>query len=58
VFICGMQIALDHERLEVYQLARELSREIARIRKKFRGFRRDLVDQILRATASVPLNIA
>src|SRR5687768_14545921 len=49
---------LDHERLEVYQVARELSREIARLRKRIRGGRPDLVDQLLRATASVPLNIA
>jgi four helix bundle protein len=51
-------LVLDHERLEVYQVARELSREIARLRKRIRGGRPDLVDQLLRATASVPLNIA
>jgi four helix bundle protein len=50
---------LDHERLEVYQVARELSREINRVTKKvrYKRERRDLVDQVLRATASVPLNI-
>lgn len=50
---------LDHERLEVYQVARELSREINRVMKKARlkRERRDLVNQVLRAAASVPLNI-
>ena len=52
------ELVLDHERLEVYQVARELSREIARLRKRIRGGRPDLVDQLLRATASVPFNIA
>lgn len=51
-------LVLDHERLEVYQVARELSREICRLRKKMRPGRADLVDQVLRAVASVPLNIA
>jgi four helix bundle protein len=51
-------LVLDHERLEVYQVARELSREIARLWKKARRGRADLIDQLLRATASVPLNIA
>jgi four helix bundle protein len=49
---------LDHERLEVFQVARELSCEVCRIRKKVRVRRLDLVDQLLRATASIPLNIA
>ena len=49
---------LDHEKLEVYQVARQLSREVARLRKKAQRGRADLMDQLLRATASVPLNIA
>ncbi|MBI4409735.1 MAG: four helix bundle protein [Gemmatimonadetes bacterium] len=49
---------LDHERLEVYQVARELSREICRVRKTIRRGRPDLVDQLVRATPSIPLNIA
>ena len=49
---------LDHEKLEVYQVARQLSREICRLRKKARRGRTDLMDQLLRSTASVPLNIA
>jgi four helix bundle protein len=51
-------LVLDHERLEVYRVARELSREICRVRKKMSGGRADLIDQILRATASIPFNIA
>jgi four helix bundle protein len=49
---------LDHERLEVYQVVRLLSREINRIGKRVKPTRRDLLDQLLRATASIPLNIA
>ncbi|MGQ0561019.1 MAG: four helix bundle protein, partial [Gemmatimonadota bacterium] len=54
-----MQV-LDHEKLEVYQVARELSREVNRLTKKarFKNTRRDLVDQTQRAAASLPLNIA
>jgi four helix bundle protein len=50
---------LDHEGLDVYRIARELSREINRVMRKARHKRerRDLVNQVLRATASVPLNI-
>ena len=54
----GRVRVLDHERLEVYQVARELSREIARLRRKMGSGRPDMVDQILRAAGSVPLNIA
>ncbi|MGQ0814443.1 MAG: four helix bundle protein [Gemmatimonadota bacterium] len=51
---------LDHERLEVYQVARELSREVYRLIKKARNRcdRLDLIDQINRSLASIPLNIA
>ncbi|MGQ0815346.1 MAG: four helix bundle protein [Gemmatimonadota bacterium] len=54
-----MQV-LDHEKLEVYQVARELSREVYRLIKKARNKhqRADLVDQTNRAVASLPLNIA
>src|SRR5262245_19091154 len=54
-----MQV-LDHERLEVYQLARELTREVHRLMTKSRCGREDapLVDQVNRSTASIPLNIA
>ncbi|MGH7468334.1 MAG: four helix bundle protein [Longimicrobiales bacterium] len=49
---------LDHERLEVYQVARQLSREVCRVRTKIRPGRADIVSQLLRSTAAVPLNIA
>ena len=49
---------LDHEKLEVYQRARELSREICQVRKRIKVGRADIVDQILRATSSIPLNTA
>jgi four helix bundle protein len=49
---------LDHEKLEVYQRARELSREICQVRKKIKAGRADVVDQLLRATSSIPLNTA
>jgi four helix bundle protein len=55
----AMQV-LDHEKLDVYQIARQLSRESTRLTNKARKRRerRDLLDQTFRATASVPLNIA
>ena len=54
-----MQV-LDHEKLDVYRVARELSREVCRLTKKARRKRerRDMVDQVNRATASIPLNLA
>ena len=56
----GMRTALDHEKLDVYLVARELSREsnrlIAKTRKKQQ--RRDILDQVFRAESSIPLNIA
>jgi hypothetical protein len=46
-------MVLDHERLEVYQVARELSRESTRLTTKARKRRNrsDLIDQAFRATA-------
>ena len=54
-----MQV-LDHEKLDVYQVARELSREINRLLNKARKKigRRDIVDQVNRTISSIPLNIA
>ena len=49
---------LDHERLEVYALARQLSREGAAILREIPPGRADLVDQLRRASLSFPLNIA
>jgi four helix bundle protein len=53
-------MVLDHERLEVYDVARQLSRESTRLTTKARNRRNriDLLDQVFRATASIPLNIA
>ena len=49
---------LDHERLDVYRLAREHAREShALIRQLPRG-RSDVLDQYRRASLSLPLNIA
>ena len=49
---------LDHERLDVYQAARELSREVARVGRAVGARRPELLDQLQRATASIVLNIA
>jgi len=53
-------LTLDHEGLDAYQTARELSREVNRITMKARRRleRRDILNQIHRAASSVPLNIA
>jgi four helix bundle protein len=53
-------MVLDHEKLDVYQTARELSLEVWRILRKARDkrFHIAIVDQIARAVASIPLNIA
>ena len=55
-----MRTALDHEKLDVYLVARQLCREsnrlITKARKKHQ--RRDIVDQVHRAESSIPLNIA
>ena len=51
---------LDHERLEVYHVARELSCEVRRIVDGVPKYARrsDLLDQVLRAASSIPMNIA
>src|SRR5688500_12958684 len=48
---------LDYERMDVYKVARQLSREICRLTKIMKPGRSDLKDQILRSNASIPLNI-
>src|SRR5690606_4204110 len=53
-----MAAGLDHERLDVYRVSRELSREVARIAGQVRRKRPDLAGQLQRATSSVELNIA
>jgi len=49
---------LDHERLEVYQLSRELSRVGGRLMRDVPRGAAPEVDEFRRASLSVPLNIA
>jgi four helix bundle protein len=48
----------EHERLEVYQLARELNREICRLTKIASAGPYDNVNQIVRAGGSLSRNLA
>jgi four helix bundle protein len=48
---------MDHEKLDVYRLARETCRRIELQSRRWRG-RPDLIDQIRRSSSSMPLNIA
>ena len=52
--------ALDHEKLDVYQVARELSREAGRLISKARRkpYPGDIVSQAYRCISTIPLNIA
>lgn len=52
------KILLDHERLDVYQLARELVRTGNTIMQHVPTGRADLIDQFRRTCLSIPLNIA
>jgi four helix bundle protein len=49
---------LDHERLEVYQLARHHARESAALIRQLPRGRADVLDQYRRASLSLPLNIS
>ena len=49
---------LDHERLDVYRLARELARTGNAVFRQVPPGRSDLIDQFRRAALSVALNIA
>jgi four helix bundle protein len=53
-----MEYFLDHERLEVYALAREHAREAHRLLQALPHGRADIADQYRRASLSIPLNIA
>ncbi|HSJ31524.1 MAG TPA: four helix bundle protein, partial [Longimicrobiales bacterium] len=52
------EVLLDHERLDVYKLARELARVGNVVVQQVPPGRADLVDQFRRISLSVPLNIA
>jgi four helix bundle protein len=54
----GSGIQLDHEQLDVYQLARELARVGNTVVQQVPSGRADLIDQFRRTTLSNPLNIA
>jgi four helix bundle protein len=49
---------LDHERLEVYQVARELNREVARILGELPRGCSESAENLARATRSITRNIA
>jgi four helix bundle protein len=51
---------LDHERLDAYRVARELSREAGRLISKARRrpYPGDIISQAYRCISSIPLNIA
>jgi four helix bundle protein len=51
-------VKLDHERLEVYQLARELRRGLVALTAGVRRGNGEVLDQLNRAALSVKLNIA
>jgi four helix bundle protein len=48
----------EHEKLEVYQLARELNREICRLTKIASSGPYDHINQVVRAGGSIPRNLA
>ena len=49
---------LDHHKLEVYRVAREVARDVHLLMKQAPRRRPDLIDQLNRAVASMVLNIA
>ena len=52
------EVLLDHERLDVYNLARELARVGNVVVQQVPPGRADLIDQFRRTSLSIPLNIA
>jgi four helix bundle protein len=53
-----MEIVLDHERLEVYQLARQLNREVRQLVTPLPRGVSESIDNLVRAAKSVQRNIA
>jgi four helix bundle protein len=56
--VSASETMLDHERLDVYQLARQFVREANSLLRHLPSGRADLADQLRRASLSLPLNIA
>ncbi len=54
----GRTRLLDHEKLEIYQRARQFNRGVYALLSRARTNRRDLIDQLQRAAASMLLNLA
>jgi four helix bundle protein len=52
-----MRRRLDHEKLEVYRVARELCRNVEARGRRWRG-RPDLIEQARRSASAIPLNVA
>ncbi|MFO7725338.1 MAG: four helix bundle protein [Oceanipulchritudo sp.] len=52
------QMALGHEKLDVYRLAIHYVAWVVRLCPRLKGDNRHAKDQILRASQSIPLNIA
>lgn len=53
-----MPAYFDHERLEVYQVARQFNREVARLLRDIPRGHSDSKDQLKRSAKSIPRNIA
>lgn len=53
-----MQIIFDHERLDVYQVSIQFAVCVSNLAKQCNGTMRNVRDQLLRASQSIPLNIA
>ena len=49
---------LDHQKLDVYRIAREVARDAHELLRRAPRTRPDLIDQLNRATSSIVLNIA
>jgi four helix bundle protein len=56
--VSASETMLDHERLDVYQLARHFVREAHSLLRHLPSGRADLADPLRRASLSLPLNIA